>query len=177
MTTTTPQLKTSPLVVSNNSPHVHNPTETKFCHPNISPSFCDPLIPPLVILTQKSVIDNDSRYVLARLRDTKIFESVRLFLSYLHDKDDTVCIGGKTNTSLRISIQQAGLPCDLLSLRRIYEKFHLSFGVSALQVSSDLNSYASHVSSNRTIYLQRVRENHDKLFRSLPGDTKQLRLF
>ena len=175
---TTPQPETIPPAVHKDSPQIYNPIEQSSRHSNVSPSFCDPLIPPLVNLTQKSVLDNDSRYVLARLRDNKIFENVRLFLSYLHDKDDTVCIGGKTNTSLRIAIQQEGLPCDLLSLRRIYDKFHLSFGISALQVSSDLNSYASHVSSNRTIYLQRVRENHDKFFRPQPPrNSKQLRLF
>ena len=132
-----------------------------------SPLFCNPLIPPVVNLTHKSVEENDSCYALSRLRDNRIFENVRLFLSYLYNKDDSVCIGGKTNTSLKIAIQQEGLPCDVMCLRNIYDKFHLSFGISPAEVTSDLISFASHVASNRTIHLQRVRESHNKFFRPL----------
>ena len=86
---TSPHLNTSLPTISKNSSTVLTPA---------SPAFCDPLIPPLVNLTQKSVADMDSRYVLARHRDSRIFENVRLFLSFLHDKEDSVCINGKTNT-------------------------------------------------------------------------------
>lgn len=138
-----------------------------------SQSHFDPLLPPTVKLSMLSAADGDGRYILSRLRDHRIFANVRLYLAYLHDKSDTVCIDGKTKTNLIVSIHQEGLPTGYAALRQIFDRYHESFGVESSQVTKDLTAFASHLNSKRTAYLQKIREDSDKFFRPLPGQQKK----
>lgn len=58
--------------------------------------FCRELI---VRLTEQSA-EGDTRFLKARLRDPKIMRVVQLFLAYMKDQPDTVCVDGITPTSI-----------------------------------------------------------------------------
>lgn len=149
--------------------HILNPSSNAPQHPQLtaSPSFLDPLLPPTVKLTKQfSDSGDDGRYVLSRLRDRRIYENVRLYLAYLHDKPDSICIDGITKTNVMVSIQQEGLPTDPDELKDIFVRFHDSFNISPINVANDLSSFASHVSSKRLSHLQRTRTNFKNYFRS-----------
>lgn len=117
-------------------------------------SGIDCLNPPIVKLTKNS----DDRYKIARLRDPKIFSNVRLYLAYLHDKSET-CIEGKTSTSLKVEIASEGLPTNVGELREVFLKYHETFGIQSKEVEADLESYRSHLSTQRLNYLQSSRVN------------------
>lgn len=83
------------------------------------------MLPPTVKLTKQFADSgDDGRYVMSRLRDRRIYDNVRLYLAYLHDKPDSTCIDGKTNTNIKVSISQEGLPTDKQSLMQIFIQFH-----------------------------------------------------
>lgn len=131
-----------------------------------SPAFLDPLLPPTVKLTKQFADSgDDGRYVMSRLRDRRIYDNVRLYLAYLHDKPDSTCIDGKTNTNIKVSISQEGLPTDKQSLMQIFIQFHESLNISPLQVTNDLTSYASYISAKRRSHLQRTRADVNNYFR------------
>lgn len=67
---------------------------------------------------------------MSRFRDTKLYDNVRLYLSFLSDKPDTLCINGKTKTNILLSIQKKGLPTDPTILNNIFIRFHESFNFS-----------------------------------------------
>jgi hypothetical protein len=133
----------------------------------------DPLVPHITRLTSQSAEDSECRLALSRLRDINIYRNVRLFLAYLHNKPDSECIDGFTKTNLKILIQKEGLPSDYNLLKKIFIKFHESFNTSASEADSDLKSYASHLSSKRTIYLQNLREASDRYFKPLPSSNNK----
>lgn len=132
----------------------------------MSNQFLDPLLPPNVKLTMQSAESIDGRYILSRLRDHRIYENVRMYLAYLHDKPDSVCIDGKTRTNIMILIQQEGFPTDPIALRQILDRFHENYHISSVQTTNDLSSYGSHLNSKRISYLQRSRNDHKNFFRS-----------
>lgn len=151
---------------ANNSPNykINSAPNVKGLNP-ASTSFIDPLTPPVVKLTIQSAAEEEGRYLLSRLRDYRISENIRLYLAYLHDQPDSVCINGKTKTSVKISIQQEGFPTEYKALRDIFDRYHASYGESSTQVSKDLAAYSSYLRSQRRSHLQKTREDHNKFFR------------
>jgi hypothetical protein len=117
--------------------------------------FLDPLIPPVVKLTQGS-----NRYSLARLRDGKIYNMVRLYLAYLHDKDTGVCIDGMTVSSVKVAIASEGLPLHYDKLRDLFLEYNVGFGADEDEVKRDLASYRSYLNNERINRLQQTRNNH-----------------
>ena len=153
----------SPIPVASTSPIA----------PNISsaiarsPSFIDPLLPPIVKLTLLSAGDADNKFLLSRLRDQKLFDNVRLYLSFLHNQPDSTCINGKTKSYVQLQLQLEGLPIELSSLRTLFDKFNAMYSISPEQVSSDLDSFASQLRSDRICQLNRYRIDSNKFFRPL----------
>ena len=147
-------------------PNTNSSAEVKPSQPRppLTPSYIDPMRPTTAKLTQSLHDFDNDRYILSRLRDNNIRENIRLYLAYLHDKPDSECIWGKTNTSLKVSIQQEGLPVNISDLKNIFYRYHERLRISSADVSSDLKSYKSHVSTYRTNYLNKASETHNKRF-------------
>lgn len=132
---------------------------------NVSPNFVNPMLPPIVRLTQNSIGNGDSVYVLSRFRDPRIYDNVRLFLAYLYNQENHVCMDGKTKTNVQVLIHQEGLPSNYEELMGLYIKYHDTLGITEETVKADLKAYCNHISSKRTNYLNRTKSNHDKFFR------------
>lgn len=154
-------------MVSNNYTILPSSSHTSAANSKVASfPFLDPLLPPTVKLTKQFADSgNDGRYVLSRLRDRRIYDNVRLYLAYLHDKADSICIDGKTNTNIKVLISQEGLPTDEHDLMQIFVQFHESFNIPPLQVANDLSSYGSYMSSKRRSHLQRTRADFNNYFR------------
>lgn len=129
-------------------------------------SFVNPLLPPIVRHTQNALNNTESLYDLSRLREKSVYENVRLYLAYLHD-NPSACINGKTKMNVSVLILAEGLPNSLNELRNLFFKFHESLGMSQKDVLEELATYRSHIRSERTSYLQKIRENENKWFRPL----------
>lgn len=127
------------------------------------PPLLDPMRPPIVRLTEQSA-SGDRRFLKARLRDPKIMDIVRMFLSYLHDQPATVCIRGTTKTSATAILASEGLPTDLQLLRQIFLEAHEDLGISRNDALADLQSHRTFLSSERTQHLQRSREAAYKFY-------------
>jgi hypothetical protein len=84
----------------------------------------NPLIPPVVNLTQTSAI-TDGAYVVAMLRDRKIFDTVRLYLSFLYDKPLTKCVNGMTKSHCKILLLQKDYQLKLPNLNIFTKSFRL----------------------------------------------------
>lgn len=151
-------------VLSNPSPNPSSNTPSSTISPSSTP-ILDPLLPPTVKLTQQTIDTTECRYALSRLREKKIYENIRLFLAYLHNKSDSVCYEGKTKTSVMVSIQQEGLPTDPISLKNLYIRYHEIFNMSPQKVADDLAAFGNYVHSKRVSHLQRSRVDHNKFFR------------
>ncbi|CAH2016260.1 unnamed protein product [Acanthoscelides obtectus] len=106
-----------------------------------------------------------SRYQLGRLREPSLLESIRLYLAYLHDKSADVCIAGKTSASIRLRLATEGLPARREELLNLYKQFYLSYGLSEADADSDLYALRLQTQTERTAYLQRARETHNKYIR------------
>lgn len=141
--------------------HVLNPaSSSSSSKPHQTPAFLDPLLPPTVKLTKKLTETNvESRFILSRLRERRIYDNVRIYLAYLHDKSDSICIDGMTKTSVLVSINQEGLPTNPSELRKIFINFHESLNISPTKVENDLTTFASHLSSKRLWHIQKARSN------------------
>lgn len=96
--------------------------------------------------------------MLSRLRDYRIYNNVRLFLSYFYDQSD-ICYDGITQTNLKVLINQDGLPTNYKELCKIYYEYHDRVGIHKEDVNKDLNSYRIHIDNKYRDYLQKVREN------------------
>lgn len=128
--------------------------------------FLNPLTPPKVKLTKQLVDNNiESRYVMSRLRDHKIYNNVRLYLAYLHNKPDSICFEGKTNTNLKVLISQEGLPIEHKELMQIFVQFHEGLAINSTQVAKDLSSFASFISSKRISHLHKSRNDVKNYYR------------
>jgi hypothetical protein len=114
-------------------------------------NFINPLIPPVVKLTKQS-----STYAMARLRDRKIFDSIRIYLAYLHDKPNETCVNGCTRSLCKITIATEGLPTEPIQLKKIYYDYQKNFGMNDEEIKSDLTTYGK--------YLQKSRDNNKKFF-------------
>lgn len=125
----------------------------------------DPLTPPRVELTKKSEA-TDGRYLLSRLREPAIMESLRLYLAYLHDQESALCYEGSTCTSVRVFLASEGLPTDLKSLRNIYYNFHNTYGIDSTEVDNDLSSFRAYLTSKRLIHLQSAKQSQQNYLHS-----------
>lgn len=127
------------------------------------PPLLDPMRPPIVRLTEQSAT-GDQRYLKARLRDSKIMDNVRTYLSFLHDQPPSVCIRGITKTSVTLMIAAEALPTDINVLREIYLDVHGELGISRNDALEDLKSYRAFLSSERTHRLQQTRDAAFKFY-------------
>lgn len=153
-----------PLIVDNRSKH--NPYK-QIASINDTPnnsSFINPLVPPIVRLTQNASRMQDSLYDLSRLREHRVYENVRLYLAYLHDNEDD-CIGGRTKLNIGAQIQAEGLPTVFVDLMDLYVRYHGTLGISKKKVENDLASYRSHIHSERMYHLDKVRGSLHQRFR------------
>lgn len=127
------------------------------------PPLLDPMRPPIVRLTEQSAA-GDQRFLKARLRDPKIMEVVRTYLSFLHDQPPTVCIRGITKTSATLMLAAEGLPTYISLLREIFLDVHEELGIARIDALADLKSHRAFLSSERTQQLQRTRETAFKFY-------------
>lgn len=118
----------------------------------VHPSLLDPLHPP------------DQHFMKARLRDSKIMDIVRTYLSFLHDQPPSVCIRGITKISATLTLAAEGLPTDINFLREIFLDVHGELGISRNDALADLQSYRTFLCSERTERLQRTREASLKFY-------------
>jgi hypothetical protein len=130
------------------------------------PPLLDPMRPPVVRLTEQSTT-GDRRYLKARLRDQKIRDTARTFLSYLHDQPPNVCIRGITRTSASVRLAAEGLPTDTNLLREIFLDVHEELGISRCDALADLEANRAFISSERTQRLQQAREASQKFYSPL----------
>lgn len=136
-------------------------------HQNGKNNVIDAMVPPIVRMTKNAIENGDSLYALSRLRDHRIYNNVRLFLSYFHNQGD-ICYDGITQTSLKVLINQEGLPMDYQELRKLYNQYHETIGIADNEVSKDLISYRSHIDNKYREYLQRIRESWKNYMTSIP---------
>lgn len=115
----------------------------------------DPMRPPIVRLTEQSAA-GDQRFLKARLRDPKIMDLVRTYLSYLHDQP--VCIRGNTKTSAAVMLAAEGLPADIFHLREVFLSVHEELGIPRDDAMADLQSHRAFLSSERIQRLQNARD-------------------
>ncbi|XP_055387204.1 uncharacterized protein LOC129615845 [Condylostylus longicornis] len=113
---------------------------TVVCSKNNSPNLVNPLLPPIVRMTQNS-IRGDSVYALSCFREPSVLNNVRLFLAYMHDQDNNICMEGKTKTYLKVSIRQEGLPNNYKDLLELFLKYYNSEGISTKDAKADLEAY------------------------------------
>jgi len=125
------------------------------------------LVPPIVRLTSKSVETGDNVYALSRFRDHRIYNNVRMFLSYFHDQSD-ICYEGMTQTSLKVLIHQEGLPNNPSELSKLYFLYHETTGLNKNDVLKDLAYYRRHIDNKYREYLQRTRETWQNYMISKP---------
>ena len=127
--------------------------------------FClDPMKPPIVRLTEQSAV-GDGRFLLARLRESKVYENIRLYLAYLNDQSTDTCIDGTTATSMKVFLASEGLPYDPGHLMDILKEFNSSIGISTKDTIDDLEAYRKHVTNKRLHHLQQARESAHKFYR------------
>lgn len=136
--------------------------------PSGHPPLLDPMRPPIVRLTEQSAA-GDQRFLKARLRDPKIMDTVRTYLSFLHDQPATVCIRGATKTSATLSLAAEGLPTSIQALSEIFLDVHEELGIPRKDALADLHSYRQFLSSERTHRLQQLRDSTNKFFSPSPG--------
>ncbi|XP_058840737.1 homeobox protein Wariai-like [Topomyia yanbarensis] len=79
----------------------------------------DPMRPPIVRLTPQST-NGDGRFLKARLREPKIMNIVRLYLTYMKDQQPSICVEGMTPTSIKMTLASEGLPTAPDYLLRIF---------------------------------------------------------
>lgn len=128
-----------------------------------NPPLFDPMRPPIVRLTEESAA-GDQRFLKARLRDPKIMDIVRTYLSFLHDQTPSTCIRGLTKTSASLTLAAEGLPADTNLLREIFLDVHEELGISRSDALEDLKSYRAFLSSERIQRLQLTRESANKFY-------------
>lgn len=124
----------------------------------INKSFLNPMVPPIVKFTKRAVENGDSVYVLSRLRDYRIYNNVRLFLSFFHDQED-ICYEGITKTNIKVLINQEGLPTNYQELSELYYQYHKSIGLSNNEVQKDLAAYRQHTYNKYREHLQKIRDS------------------
>lgn len=105
-------------------PLTEQPSPARIEHPPL----LDPMRPPIVRLTEQSST-GDQRFLKARLRDPKIMDIVRTYLSFLHDQPPSVCIRGITKISATLMLAAEGLPTDIHFLREIFLDVHAELGI------------------------------------------------
>lgn len=145
---TTPQ----PAKTSSQTPEV---TDSMFC--------LDPMKPPIVRLTEQSAV-GDGRFLLARLREIKVYDNLRLYLAYLKDQKPDVCIDGLTLTSMHVFFASNGLPTEPEHLMNIFMEYNSTIGISPKQTLTDLETYRKYVTTRRLQYLQHSRETANKFY-------------
>uniref|UniRef100_A0A6P7F4W4 Uncharacterized protein LOC114326528 n=1 Tax=Diabrotica virgifera virgifera TaxID=50390 RepID=A0A6P7F4W4_DIAVI len=131
----------------------------------------DPMTPPIVRLSRTADVEN-SRYLLARLRDPGILNPLRLFLAYLHDQPPSTCYDGHTNTTIKLMLASEGLPTDVDSLRKLYHRVHEAYGISTAEVEADLSDFGTFFSTETRLRLQKIRECQNKYFSSNSPSSK-----
>jgi len=124
-------------------------------------SSIDPFSPPIVKFTKLSMETEDKTYALARFRERTTYENVRLFLAFFHDQKD-ICYEGLTTTSLKVKIDQEGLPTNRKELEKLYMEYHEKIGIPMKEVKDDLEMCRNQMYNNYRDYLGKVRENWKK---------------
>jgi hypothetical protein len=117
--------------------------------------------PPIVKLTKLSMKTDDKMYALSRLRERSTYNNIRLYLAFFYDKKD-ICLAGLTRTSLKVLIDQEGLPTNREELEKLYFEYHEKNGVPKDEVLKDLEICRSHMNNEYRDHLVRVRENWKK---------------
>lgn len=137
--------------------------------PNIAMSVPDPLRPPRVRLTQISADspEKEPRYLLSRFREPAIYDAARLYLAYLHDAPDDVCIKGETRTSVRVRLASEGLPIGRPELLGHFLQYYRGYGMAEREATSDLEALRNSLRTERIQHLQRARESHHQYFHPL----------
>lgn len=138
-------------------------------HSSGHPPLLDPMRPPIVRLTEQSAA-GDLRFLKARLRDPKIMDTVRTYLSFLHDQPASVCIRGITKTSATLSLAAEGLPTDIQALGEIFLDVHEELGIPRKDALADLHSHRQFLTSERTHRLQQLRDSTNQFYSSSPGN-------
>ena len=161
------QKEKTPIVPPLNATTPHS-AETSSTTPEVTDSmFClDPMKPPIVRLTEQSAV-GDGRFLLARLRESKVYENIRLYLAYLNDQSTDTCIDGTTATSMKVFLASEGLPYEPGHLMAILKEFNLSIGISTKDTIDDLEAYRKHVTNKRLQHLQQARESANNFYRPL----------
>lgn len=181
-----PSVNIGPKFINFEKGETLNPYPTKKSAPNVTttttttstpeilpaghPPLIDPMRPPIVRLTEQSAA-GDQRFLKARLRDPKIMDTVRTYLSFLHDQPATVCIRGITKTSATLSLAAEGLPTDIHALNEIFLDVHEELGIPRKDALADLHSHRQFLTSERTHRLQQLRESTNKFHTPSPGQT------
>jgi hypothetical protein len=116
--------------------------------------------------SRATIEEKDGLYALSRLRDYNLYNNVRLYLAFLHNQSEDVCIEGKTKTNLKILIQQEDFSSNYKDLYALYVRFCAQFdGITETNVRADLMSFRSPVSNKRRIHLQNARDAKKRYFR------------
>lgn len=100
----------------------------------------------------------------ARLRDTKVMTTVRIFLAFLADQPPSVCYDGMTCTSARMFLALEGFPVTADQLKELYLRVHEANGLGRKAVLEDLTTYRAFIASERIQRMQRARESTDKFY-------------
>lgn len=124
-----------------------------------SVEFLNPLKLPLFKLAEMS-LNSTSAYTLAKLRDRKIFDAVRVYLAFLNDNPLAITPDGMSKSHCQTIIAIEGLPTQPTKLRAIYNDFKKQFGATEDEIEKDLLALRSFLNSQHISHLQKDKDTH-----------------
>lgn len=119
---------------------------------------------PIAVNSSHSTSDDKLAYLRTRLKDPKIMNLVRAYITFLHNQPTAVCFDGMTSVSAKMLLGLEGLPVEVNDLKDLYIKLHEASGISKESLLADLETYRSYIASERIQRLQRARETTDKFY-------------
>lgn len=118
----------------------------------------------IAVNSSHSTSDDKLAYLRTRLKDPKIMNLVRAYITFLHNQPTAVLFDGMTSVSAKMLLSLEGLPVEMNDLKDLYIKLHEASGISKESVLADLETYRSYIATERIQRLQRARETTDKFY-------------
>lgn len=130
--------------------------------PGSSNNNVKPIMKSGVHQTLSSSNDHDNKlYMISRFHERNIYETTKIYLSYLHDKPPSCCVDGITPTSCRVSLSSNGLPTDSSKLRTLFYVYHetLPHGAIAREIlDKDLEAYGRYMRNKQLANSKRMEQ-------------------
>lgn len=121
----------------------------------------DPVFPPITKLGLISA-SGDSRYLIGRLRDDKILDLVKLYITQHKELSRGTSFKGMTATDIMIQLGKEGLPTCPDKLKIILRNFYEAYNCTAEHMESGLEAYRKYITSLRINHLNTSKNNFNQ---------------